>query len=123
MYTVHRIPRRFDSGGRHQAVRHDRVLADAIRGAEPVVAVGDDERSIGPQVAREMLYWHRYFHTVRSDSFKNGEISRFPEGGPNALRVLDRSAFSHPDPDKVSTCPVLRPAPVSRVSPSAERFL
>lgn len=53
------------------------------------------------QTAREMLYWHRDFQTVRSGSFENGDIAWFPEGGINAsYNCVDR--WAHVDPDRVS---------------------
>jgi len=55
------------------------------------------------QTARELLYWHRPFHTVRSGSFKEGDIAWFIEGGLNAsYNCVDR--WAHADPDRVR-CP------------------
>jgi acetyl-CoA synthetase len=50
------------------------------------------------QVAKETLYWHRPFTTVRTGSFQTGDITYFPEGGLNAsYNCVDRWAFKHPD--------------------------
>lgn len=52
------------------------------------------------QAARELLYWHRDFKTVRSGSFEHGDIAWFPEGGINAsYNCVDR--WAHEDPNRV----------------------
>jgi acetyl-CoA synthetase len=54
--------------------------------------------SARPQTAKETLYWHRDFETVRAGGFETGDIQWFPEGGLNAAyNCVDRWAFKHPD--------------------------
>lgn len=49
-------------------------------------------------MARETLYWHRPFHTVRAGTFETGDIQWFPEGGLNAsYNCVDRWAYKHPE--------------------------
>ncbi|KAG9103441.1 acetyl-CoA synthetase [Ceratobasidium sp. 370] len=60
--------------------------------------VGADSDEWWAKAAKETLYWHRPFETVRSGSFENGDIAWFPEGGLNAsYNCLDRWAFQTPD--------------------------
>lgn len=51
-------------------------------------------------MARELVYWHRPFQTVRSGGFKEGDIAWFTEGGLNAsYNCVDR--WAQVDPDRV----------------------
>ncbi|QRW26074.1 AMP binding enzyme [Rhizoctonia solani] len=60
--------------------------------------VGDGSDEWWAKTAKETLYWHRQFETVRAGSFENGDIAWFPEGGLNAsYNCLDRWAFKNPD--------------------------
>ncbi|CAE6442516.1 unnamed protein product [Rhizoctonia solani] len=60
--------------------------------------VGDGSDEWWAKTAKETLYWHRQFETVRAGSFENGDIAWFPEGGLNAsYNCLDRWAFQTPD--------------------------
>ncbi|KAG8768771.1 acetyl-CoA synthetase [Serendipita sp. 405] len=62
------------------------------------VTVGKDSDAFWRKAANEMLYWSRPFDTVRSGSFKNGDVVWFPEGGLNAsYNCVDRWAHKNPD--------------------------
>ncbi|KAB5592953.1 Acetyl-CoA synthetase [Ceratobasidium theobromae] len=65
--------------------------------------IGDGSDEWWAKTARETLYWHRQFETVRAGSFENGDIAWFPEGALNAsYNCLDRWAFKSPDKVRAS---------------------
>jgi len=60
--------------------------------------VGTDSDEWWAKAAKETLYWHRPFETVRAGSFEESDVAWFPEGGLNAsYNCLDRWAFKNPD--------------------------
>ncbi|KAG8705932.1 acetyl-CoA synthetase [Ceratobasidium sp. 423] len=60
--------------------------------------VGEGSDEWWAEAAKDLLYWHRPFETVRAGSFDNGDVAWFPEGGINAsYNCLDRWAFQNPD--------------------------
>lgn len=60
--------------------------------------VGPDSDAWWAKMARDNLYWHRDFQTVRSGGFEHGDIQWFPEGGINvSYNCLDRHAYKNPD--------------------------
>ncbi|KAF8310423.1 acetate--CoA ligase [Clavulina sp. PMI_390] len=74
-------------------------IADYRKAHAATIGEGSDEW--WAKAARELLYWHRPFQTVRSGSFENGDIAWFPEGGINAsYNCVDRWAYV--DPNRVA---------------------
>ncbi|EKM57151.1 uncharacterized protein PHACADRAFT_119425 [Phanerochaete carnosa HHB-10118-sp] len=60
--------------------------------------VGPNADQWWAQMARELLHWDRPFQTIRSGSFKTGDIAWFPEGYINAsYNCVDRWAFEDPN--------------------------
>ncbi|KAL5639920.1 hypothetical protein ACGC1H_006475 [Rhizoctonia solani] len=60
--------------------------------------IGEGSDEWWGKAAKDLLYWHRPFETVRVGSFEHGDIAWFPEGGINAsYNCLDRWAFKNPN--------------------------
>ncbi|KIJ95754.1 hypothetical protein K443DRAFT_682777 [Laccaria amethystina LaAM-08-1] len=91
---IHPVAPRLKSGPK---TPHVGPHIDAYRAAHKET-VGHESDKWWAHKARELLYWDRPFHTVRSGSFQTGDIVWFPEGGLNAsYNCVDRWAFKHPD--------------------------
>ncbi|EDR02821.1 acetate--CoA ligase [Laccaria bicolor S238N-H82] len=91
---IHPVAPRLKSGPKTPHVGpHIHAYRDAHK-----ETVGHESDKWWAHKAREMLYWDRPFHTVRSGGFQTGDIVWFPEGGLNAsYNCVDRWAFKHPD--------------------------
>nr|CAG8478547.1 14406_t:CDS:10 [Entrophospora candida] len=51
-----------------------------------------------PDLANELLYWHKPFETVVSGGFEHGDVAWFPEGELNAsYNCVDRHALKNPN--------------------------
>ncbi|KAF8336875.1 acetate--CoA ligase [Cantharellus anzutake] len=60
--------------------------------------IGEQSDEWWANAARELLYWHRDFKTVRTGSFERGDIAWFVEGALNAsYNCVDRWAYKNPD--------------------------
>jgi acetyl-CoA synthetase len=53
-------------------------------------------------LAKDLITWHKDFNTVKSGSFKHGDMAWFPDGELSACyNLVDRHAMKDPD----AVCP------------------